>query len=170
MRNLILILSIILLSSSLHAATFTLQSFSFEDWEKMNVMFTCDGKDISPELHWKNPPKNTASFVLIVSDPDATRGIFYHWVLFNISKSATNLPENVSSLPEGTITALNSFEKPLYNGPCPPKGSSEHRYIFNLYALNSKLKLQEDVNAENIMDAMKNHILDVAELNAKFGR
>jgi len=160
---------IVILSSSLHAASFTLQSSSFEDWEKMNVIYSCDGKDISPELHWKNPPKNTASFALIVSDPDAPSGIFYHWVLFNIPKSATNLPENVSSLPQGTITAINSFEKPQYNGPCPPKGS-EHRYIFNLYALNSNLDLQADANAENVLDAMKNHILEIAELNAKFGR
>src|SRR5262245_12489726 len=47
--------------------------------------FTCEGKDISPELTWKNAPSGTKTFALIVHDPDAPRaGGFTHWVVYNI--------------------------------------------------------------------------------------
>src|SRR5437868_2091935 len=119
----------------LYAASFTLNSSSFSDREKLASIYTCDGKDISPPFQWQHTPAATASFALILSDPDAPGGTFYHWVLFNIPRTTRTLAENASVFPAGTLAGKNSWGKSQYNGPCPPKGVSHH-YVFSLYALD----------------------------------
>jgi phosphatidylethanolamine-binding protein (PEBP) family uncharacterized protein len=53
-------------------------------------------------------------------------------------------------------------------GPCPPKGSGTHRYIFELYALNSTLSLPPETSREKLQEAMSNHILEQASLTGTF--
>ena len=74
------------------------------------AVYSCDGKDISPELNWSNIPGNAKSLVLIVDDPDAPdpaapKMTWVHWVLYNIPATAAGLAEaiNESELPEGTL-------------------------------------------------------------------
>lgn len=60
-----------------HAAgSLTLDSTSLAYQVTIPVDYTCDGKDISPELEWKNPPANTQSYVLMLADPDAPGELF----------------------------------------------------------------------------------------------
>ena len=49
----------------------TLTSPSFSHNDSIPAHYTCDGKDISPALHWTGIPDGTKSLVLIVDDPDA---------------------------------------------------------------------------------------------------
>ena len=140
MLKIIVTLSTLFFASSIYANSFSLNSTAFNDREKLEPIYTCEGKNISPELEWSHVPKKTKSLTLILSDPDAPGGIFYHWVLFNIPKTVTTLAENITSLPVGAQTGKNSWDKTQYSGPCPPKGSS-HRYVFSLYALDTVLEL-----------------------------
>ena len=80
--------------------TFTLTSPAFQQSRAIPTAHTCDGKDVSPPLHWEGAPEGAASFALIVDDPDAPRGAFVHWVLYDVPGHATELPENVGPSPE----------------------------------------------------------------------
>jgi len=130
--------------------------------------FTCDGSNVSPPLRWKDLPSGTKSLALIVDDPDAPRGTWNHWILFNIPASATELPEAAQTLPAGTVQGNTSFGKTGYGGPCPP--DREHRYFFKLYALDQDLPLSSGAKKADLETAMKGHVLGQAELMGRYDR
>jgi Raf kinase inhibitor-like YbhB/YbcL family protein len=140
-------------------------SFSGETIPKMYACSRdncpCDGQDISPELSWKSPPPPTQSFALIVTDKDSLFGFgFVHWVLYDIPADKHELPEGVvkqEQLPDGSRQGQNGFDKIGYVGPCPP-GHSPDRYVFDLYALDTKLNLPAGSSKKQIIKAMRGHI------------
>jgi Raf kinase inhibitor-like YbhB/YbcL family protein len=172
MRKINCILSGLLsiLIPSAYADTFSLHSNSFTSLHPLAPVYTCDGTNISPELDWKNAPDGTKSFALILSDPDAPSGTFYHWVVYNIGKNVTALPENVSANANDVKTGANSWGRKKYSGPCPPQGQTHH-YIFTLYALDTSMVLPPDTDAQTLLKAMQqhNHILATAELRTVYG-
>src|SRR5271166_2766211 len=119
----------------------TSTSFSAGDIPKQ---FTCDGANISPALAWSAPPVGTQSYVLTVVDRDSPFGYsFVHWVLYNLLAEKRELPEGVPTseqLPDGSRQGQTDFDKTGYGGPCPPFKST-HRYVFALYAVDSRLNL-----------------------------
>ena len=132
-------------------------------------LYTCQGKDISPRLHWSGLPNGTKSVVLIVDDPDAPdpaapKRVWVHWVLYNIPPSATGLPESVNAtgLPSGTRQGRNDWDRTGYGGPCPPIG--RHRYFHRLYALDIVLPEMKQPIKGTLLEAMEGHILEEAEL------
>lgn len=60
------------------------KSTAFQGEAMIPKLYTCDGKDISPPLSWSGVPAEAKSIALIMDDPDAPRGTWVHWVLFNI--------------------------------------------------------------------------------------
>ena len=131
--------------------------------------FTCEGRDLSPALEWRRVPRDTASLVLIVDDPDAPDPkkptmTFVHWVLYDLPPGATGLPEGVKrdALPEGTREGLNDWRRTGYGGPCPPIG--RHRYFFKLYALDKRLGELPRATKAAVEQAMQGHVLASAEL------
>jgi len=63
----------------------TITSPAFSHDGSIPAVYTCDGKDISPELNWSDIPANAKSLVLIVDDPDAPdpaapKMTWVHWV------------------------------------------------------------------------------------------
>src|SRR5215472_143912 len=120
---------------------FQLTSSAFETESSIPQQFSCDGRDISPELSWSSAPAGTKSFALIMHDPDAPiEGGYTHWLVYNIPATANHLPENVPNqdkVPGGGMQGRNDSGKYGYTGPCPPSGT--HRYYFRLYALDGEL-------------------------------
>jgi Raf kinase inhibitor-like YbhB/YbcL family protein len=134
--------------------------------------FACTGADRSPELAWSGTPRSTVSFALIVDDPDAPGGTFFHWVAYNIPAGRTSLPAGVPQtleIPGGGRNGMNSFGHIGYNGPCPPPGKTHH-YRFHLYALYTTLNVGEEPDAEAIKSAILGHVLAEAELAGTFKR
>ena len=127
-----------------------LTSDTFPEGGLIPATFTCDGANVSPPLAWHDVPVKAKSLALIVDDPDAPRGVFVHWLLFNIAATEKGLTQGVGA--EGPRTAngrqgRNSFGKVAYGGPCPPSGT--HRYQFHLYALDVSLDLEPGVSRHN---------------------
>jgi|SRR5438874_6624906 len=143
-----------------------LTSAAFDAGAEIPSYFTSDGDDVSPDLSWKDSPKETKSFALIVHDPDAPRtGGFTHWVLYNIPPETVHIDENVSK--EEKVPGLGTHGKNDagnlgYMGPAPPSGI--HRYFFRLFALNAVLDLPPGATHKQLNAAMKGHILAQAEL------
>lgn len=150
------------------APKMTITSNAYLDKMAIPTLYTCDDKNVSPQLSWSDVPAKTVSLALVMKDIDAPSGTFYHWIFFNIPPSITELPQG-SNVPAGAISGKNSFGKTEYDGPCPPKGSA-HNYIITLYALDAKLNLPNGADAQNVLDAMKNHIISQVELTGVYSR
>lgn len=128
-----------------------------------------EGKNINPELHFHNIPPNAKSLALIIDDHEVPRnlmpsGIYDHWVLFNIPPT-TKVIEAGAKKPPGT-QGKNSDGQSLYIGPAPP--DKEHRYNFRLYALDCALNLDTSATKDEVLAAMKNHILAEAHLMGRY--
>jgi Raf kinase inhibitor-like YbhB/YbcL family protein len=148
-----------------------MKSSSFREGGMIPAQFTCDGRNISPALSWSGAPAETKSFALISDDPDAPAGTWVHWVIFDIPAGVSGLPENMSR--QEDIAGLgengnNSYRRPGYDGPCPPGGT--HRYYFKLYALDALLKLKPGATKEELLKAMKGHVLAEAQMMGKYKR
>jgi Raf kinase inhibitor-like YbhB/YbcL family protein len=149
--------------------TLALTSSSFHEGE-IPKQFTCDGTETSPGLAWPEPPAATKSFALIVFDKDSLFGSFVHWVLYDLPAEKRELPEGLpkqAQLPDGSSQSQNDFDKTGYGGPCPP-GKSAHRYVFALYALDSRLNLPISATRKQVEKAMKGHVLAYGELIGRY--
>ena len=132
--------------------------------------YTCDGPNISPTLAWSDVPEKTKSIALIAEDPDAPRGTWVHWVVFNIPQGARELPENVpaqENIPGVGRQGTNDFKKVGYGGPCPPSGGA-HRYYFKLYALDTELTLDSSATKNQLLKAIDGHVLGEGQLMGKY--
>jgi len=157
------------LLSFAHADDFILKTSAFSNLGRIPELYTCDNSGQSPDLSWRNPPAKTKNFALIVSDPDAPSGTFYHWVMYNIPSDTKQLTRDMKQFPAGTLIGNNSFGTSGYKGPCPPTGAI-HRYIFTLYALDSQLNLPADSDVTAVLNAMKGHILKQTQIMGTYSR
>ena len=139
---------------------------AFQNNETIPKRYTCDGENINPPIYFEDLPQGTKSLVLIVDDPDAPRGNFLHWLVFNIPPETKLIEEN--SIPQEAKLGKNDFGKTSYGGPCPPYG--QHRYYFKLYALDTVLDLENGATLNEVKSAMRNHILAEAELLGLYQR
>jgi hypothetical protein len=147
-----------------------LKSPAFADKTAIPKQYTCEGADVSPPLSWSGAPQGTKSFALIVDDPDAPdpkapKMTYVHWVVHNIPAATASLPEGASTrggLPAGAVQGLNDWKRVGYGGPCPPIG--RHRYFHKLYALDTDLPGLERPTKQQLLDAMKGHVLAEAQL------
>lgn len=149
---------------------------AFEPNQPIPRRYTGEGPDESPELAWSDAPQGTAEFALIVDDPDAPRPEpWVHWVLYKIPANATRLAPGVEKTgtpqePAGVLQGKNSFGKLGYGGPMPPPGHGVHHYHFKLYALKAPLKAAAGMTKEELLAAIKGHVLAEAELIGTYER
>ena len=152
--------------------SFRLSSTAFEEGQTIPKEYTGDGRNDSPPLRWSDPPAGTQSFTLLCDDPDAPRGTFVHWVAFNLPASLCELAAGVSrteALADGTRQGTNGFGKLGYGGPSPPPGKP-HRYFFKLYALDITIALAAGARKDQVLAAMKGHVLGEATLMGTYQR
>ena len=138
--------------------------------------FGCTGKNISPELQWKNAPEGTKSFAVTVYDPDAPTGSgWWHWTVANIPATVTKLDRGAGGengkLPDGAVQGRTDFGKPGFGGACPPAGDKPHHYIFTVFALKTdKLELGPDASGAMFGYMTNANALAKASLTATFAR
>jgi Raf kinase inhibitor-like YbhB/YbcL family protein len=152
---------------------FSLHSTDFVRNDVMPPRFTCSGANVSPALEWGSVPPETESFALICEDPDAPRGLWVHWVIYNIPKNVRGLPQRVETeaeLPDGSRQGKNDAGKIGYSGPCPPPGHGPHRYFFRLYALDTRLDLAPGATRGELLGVIEGHVIGQAEVMGRFER
>jgi Raf kinase inhibitor-like YbhB/YbcL family protein len=137
------------------------------------------GEGLSPAISWSNVPAGTQSFVLNMHDMDVARNRTTddqaHWVVWNIPAMATGLPEGV---PKGAQLSDGSYQisatGQMYRGPGAPANGPMHHYMFEVFALDTKLDVQPAADAfetrANVMKAMQGHILGKAVYGGLFRR
>ncbi len=142
-----------------------LESPAFTQNSVIPDVYTCRGKNNNPPLYIAGIPEMAKSLALIMHDPDAPAGDWVHWTIWNIDPHTTHIVE--SFLPPEASQGITSFGTIGYRGPCPPNGT--HRYVFDLYALDTPLTLNAGADREGLMQAIDGHTLATAQLVGVFG-
>jgi Raf kinase inhibitor-like YbhB/YbcL family protein len=119
---------------------------------------TCSGKNYSPPLSWTGAPSGTKSFVLLLDGP----GYKVHWVLFNIPRETTSLPEFIGG-PNIGVKGKNSWGTLGYKGPCVPG-----EYVFSLFSVDVLLTLPEGATDSQVWDIVQTHSLTLKAAELKF--
>lgn len=140
--------------------------------------FGCSGANKSPPLRWHGAPTGTRSFVLTLFDRDehSTPSGWWHWILYDLPATATELPMGAGTLhstllPVLTLQGRSDLGTDSYHGPCPDKADAAHRYVFTLYALDvDKLAVPADSSGAMIVSTLQEHLLEKTELVVRHGR
>ena len=159
----VLFLAILCSMSQLEALR--LESSAFSHQSHIPGKYACQGDNLSPPLHASLVPKDAKSLVLILEDPDATRGVFTHWLVWNIPTQMDWKEGEVSG-----IQGSNGRNRLGYTGPCPPAGDSAHHYVFKLYALDEMLDLPAGAKKVDLEKAIQGHILAQTQFVGLYAR
>ena len=148
--------------------TIEVSSPSFEPGATIPERHTGEGQDVSPPLQWGGLPQRTREIAIVCDDPDApTQKPFVHWVVYKIPADRKGLPEGST---EGALEGINDFRGRGYGGCMPPRGHGVHHYHFKVYALDTELDAPAGLSKDELLVAMKGHILDEGELVGTYKR
>ncbi|MCE5328466.1 MAG: YbhB/YbcL family Raf kinase inhibitor-like protein [Planctomycetaceae bacterium] len=167
---------VVLYAGKGYLVSIVVKSTAFENGQPIPRKYSQDGQNISPPLEWQGLPEGTKELALIVDDPDApTPQPWVHWVMYKIAPGVKHLPEGVKAAdkpPElhGALQGVNTSKNAGYDGPAPPKGHGVHHYHFKLYALDAPLNLPPRQTKEQLLTAMKGHVLGESELIGTYER
>ena len=167
------------------APPMTLTVAGFADGTDIPVKFSqaapgaAPGEGTSPAISWANAPAGTQSFVLNMHDMDVVRNKTTddqaHWIVWNIPATATGIAEGApkgAQLPDGSYQFSATGQ--VYRGPGAAATGPKHHYMFEIYALDTKLDVQPAADAfesrTNVMKAMQGHILGKAVYGGLFRR
>ena len=152
-------------------------STAFEADGAIPGTYAADGENISPPLDWAEGPEGTASYVLIVDDPDAPieNPPFTHWVAYDIPANTTSLVEGVPGTerlekPEGMLQGANDNGSTGWYGMEPPVGDPAHHYHVQVFALDTTLGLEPGASRTAVLEAMEGHVLSIGELVGTYAR
>lgn len=112
-------------------------------------------------------PIATHIFALVLKDDDAipVAGFSWiHWLAANITSNV--MLENSSRNSTDFVQGINSWNIPYYGGMTPP--NAPHRYDLHVYALNEELPLNNGFTYEELLKAMKGHVLEEAVLSGMY--
>ena len=164
---------------SLMQPSMTLQSPAFKHNASWPVEYTGYGDFKSPPLRWSGVPKAAKELALILEDPDVPVERFsVHWLLYNIPITTTAIPETGrgsqpmerDSPVKGASQGLHAMKRQGYLPPRPFANSGVHRYTFTLYALDADLPLADGLTKDQLMAAIKGHVIAQAMLVGVFER
>jgi Raf kinase inhibitor-like YbhB/YbcL family protein len=132
---------------------------------------------------WKNLPSGTKALAVVLDDPDArlvlaafgrTGDFFLHWIAADIDPSSGGLPDNAAvtmSFPQGK----NGTGNVGYTAPQPPADVPKdtdkvriHVYRLKVYALSAPTGLPSGFSLDDLMSAVKNKTLAMAQLNVSY--
>jgi Raf kinase inhibitor-like YbhB/YbcL family protein len=160
-------------------------STAWPDGGEVPMHYSGRGDNVSPafEFHWSlganpaNPPENLQSYAVIFHDiensTNKTTTDTLHWSAFNIPGNAKGLPEGLGAgdLPDGTRNgpgiAQRGGNPGKYFGPGAGVGPIHH-YVFEFYALDTKLDLPANTTREDLLKAMDGHVLGKAAYVGRF--
>lgn len=153
-----------------------LTSSAFGDGQALPPEHAAEQDNVSPPLRWQAGPSGTQSYVVIMENPDvSSEPPFVHWLLYNLPADTSQLSAGLPGAPaleapKGALQGRNDRGSFGYYGPRPPKDSPAHHYHFQVYALARLLELPFGASRQELLDAMRGHVLASDELIGTFKR
>lgn len=128
-------------------ASIEVTSPAFGYHERIPERYTADGEGISPPLEWRCVPMSAEAVVLLVEDADSPTPVpLVHAIVWD-------LPGSDASLPEGALP------KASYLPPDPPRGHGEHRYVFQVFALDIVPRFESQPRHRELLDKIDGHVI-----------
>lgn len=156
-------------------ASLTVVSDDVVDGQRLKDDQVFERGNVSPHLRWEGFPAATKSFAVTCFDPDAPTGSgFWHWVLFDIPATVTELPAGAGSgdmadLPAGAVHARNDYGTNDFGGAAPPPGDGPHRYVVTVYAVDSgKLGLDRNASPAAVGFTLRFHAIGRGHLIGEY--
>jgi Raf kinase inhibitor-like YbhB/YbcL family protein len=132
---------------------------------------------------WKNVPAGTKALAVVLDDPDArlvlkafgmTGDFFLHWTATDIDPAKGGLPDNAAATIAIT-QGKNGTGNAVYTAPAPPADVPKdtdkvriHIYRLKVYALSAPTGLQSGFSLDDLMAAIKNTTLGMAQVNVSY--
>ena len=144
--------------------TLSLESEAFADGQPIPARFTADGEKLSPPLAWRCLPEGCQAVVLVIEDPDAPVPMpLVHTLAWALPGYDAQIKEGALKSPghpgEPISLGLNAFMGASYLPPDPPPGHGQHRYCFQVFALDAAPKLHGTPVRAQLVNAIKGHVL-----------
>ena len=154
------------------AARLLVTSSAFTSGDQLSDKYTQNGENVSPNIAWTKGPIGTQSYVILTEDSGVNRhDPVVHWVVYNIPSNVTSLNADLPTQAEldiGAVQGKNVRGGVGYMGPKPPAGQT-HPYHFEVFALNTKLKLDPaKADRQAVVSAMKGSVLATGEIVANY--
>lgn len=145
---------------------------------KHSADLSLEGKPVrSVPFTITDAPENTVSFAVVLDDPDSIPVCGFcwiHWSLCNLTQ--TEVPEDISRNNPDFVQGTTSFhsvasgetieQASCYGGMAPP--DADHAYDLTVYALDCKLDLPSGYYLNELIHAMRGHVLAHARVTAKY--
>ncbi|MCV0382349.1 MAG: YbhB/YbcL family Raf kinase inhibitor-like protein [Erythrobacter sp.] len=144
---------------------FALSSAAFSDGGELDPSFTAiEEFAVAPPLEWTAPPPGSQELVLVVEDLDAPGDKpVLHWLVWGLAPQKGALLEGEAP-PRAGKNGQGNSEWLL---PDPPLGE-EHRYAFQLFAVDLPLTLMPGAEYEDVAKNLRGHVLAAAMVTARF--
>ena len=132
-----------------------------------DVKNDCDIPVLSVPFTVDDAPEGTVSYALVLDDVDAVPVcgfVWIHWIAADIMDPEVHEGASMNAgFPQGVNSLVGSLGKDKavgYGGMAPP--DAPHTYTLRVYALDCKLGLKDGFFYNELVHAMKGHILDEA--------
>jgi Raf kinase inhibitor-like YbhB/YbcL family protein len=144
------------------AMTMMVESNAFPDGGVVPLKNSMYGANLLPDFKISGVPATAQSVAIIFHDLDVAAGSNpddnLHWMAWNIPVTNGAVVIEEGKLPDGATGS--GMRGPAYAGPGAPNNPRYHHYVFEFYALNSKLDIPADTRDRNVvLNAMKGKVV-----------
>lgn len=132
--------------------------------------YTCDGGAATLPLQWRNAPRHTAEFAVVMHHEPGPGDAHWYWVLYHIPAAVHALAENstgVGMLGTNSVNARNEYAPPCSKGPGPKE------YIVTVYALDEAVHFDATaslIDRDGLLASVSGHVLASAQLAVTYSR
>lgn len=163
----------------------SVSSSAWPDGGEIPMKYSSRGTNTSPDFtfNWSQAgtavaaPAELQSYAIVFRDMEnsSNKGTTdtLHWTIFNIPGTARGLPEGLGKgdLPDGSRNGpgiANRGGNPgAYFGPGAGPGPFHH-YVFEFFALDTKLDLAATATRDELLKAMEGHVIGKAVYTGRF--
>lgn len=163
----------------------SVSSSAWPDGGEIPMKYSSRGENRSPDFtfNWSQGgnavavPAELQSYAIVFRDMEnsTNKGTTdtLHWTIFNIPGTAKGLPEGLGKgdLPDGSRNGpgiANRGGNPgAYFGPGAGPGPFHH-YVFEFFALDTKLDLAASATRDELLKAMEGHVIGKAVYTGRF--